>query len=140
MKKESVILRPYHTLIESGRVDIKPHVDIKSQEFEQLMMQCGAAIFPSASEGGAAALLAVMTYGGLIPICTKACGLDIEDIGFVSEKPTLSSVEEQLQRYMQLSPEQLKINATDVQQKVSGIYNQQNYAAKLKQILQNALA
>lgn len=140
MKKEAAILQPYQALLKSGRVDIKPHVDLQSNEFEQLMMECGAAIFPSASEGGAAALLAVMTYGGLIPICTKSCGLDVEDIGFVSEQTTLTSVGQELEKYLQLTPDQLNLKTMAVHQKVSAIYNQQNYSIKLKQILQQALA
>jgi hypothetical protein len=52
------------------------------------MQNCGGDIFPRASEGGVAALLTVMSHGGLIPIITKACGLVIEHLGFIANKTT----------------------------------------------------
>ena len=50
-------------------------VDIKSEEFKNIMDQCAFIIFPSVSEGGAPAVLNTIANGGLIPILTKSTGL-----------------------------------------------------------------
>ncbi len=140
LKKEADVLKPYKTLLENGRVDVEPYVDLQSDEFKTLMMDCGAAIFPSASEGGAAALLTIMSYGGLIPIVTKGVGLDIANIGFVAEETTVNSLKDQLYLYLRLSTDELKERTLSVQKSVSHQYNQEKYTSSLNKILSNILA
>ncbi len=136
---ELSILNQYQHLIDSKQVDIKQYVSLDSEEFITLMESCGGVIFPSASEGGAAALLTVMTYGGLIPIITKACGLDIEHLGFVAEETTLTSVENQLHKYLDTSNDDLKKLSANILQEISATYNTQNYQDNMKKIFQHFL-
>ena len=51
------------------------------------MAQCTFMINPSLSEGGAPATLKVVANGGLIPICSRACGFDmpVEATGIVED-------------------------------------------------------
>lgn len=138
-KIESAVLEPYQHLIEQGRIDVKPYVDLQSDEFKELMMSCGAAIFPSSSEGGAAALLTVMTYGGLIPIFTKSCGLDIQTLGFMANEPAVEELQKALNNYLRLSSAELKTNSLRVQKAVSELYNQREYTKNIQLILQDFL-
>ena len=62
-------------------------INIESQEFVEIMSQCAFMINPSISEGGAPAALNVVANGGLIPICSRACGFDLpkEATGIVED-------------------------------------------------------
>lgn len=140
MKKESIIFNNYKHLIANNRVDVKEYVDVKSNEFEELMMNCGGAIFPSASEGGAAALLTIMTYGGLIPIITKSCGLDVENIGFVAESTSIDSVEQSLLAYFKLNHQELKLKCINTQKEILKVYNRENYKKNLHKSISNILS
>ena len=138
-KHEATILNQYQHLIDNKRVDVKQYVSLDSEEFKTLMETCGGVIFPSASEGGAAALLTVMTYGGLIPIITKACGLDIEHLGFVAEETTMNALETQLNKYLTTSNDDLKRLSATILKEISATYNTTNYQENMKKIFQHFL-
>jgi glycosyltransferase involved in cell wall biosynthesis len=135
LKHEHVILEKFQHLIRNNQVDVKQHVDINSPEFVTIMQNCGGVIFPSASEGGAAALLTVMAHGGLIPIITKACGLDIEHLGFIANETTQESVEAQLDLYLKTKDLELGELSKRIRQEVTEHYSQEFYKNQLKKIL-----
>lgn len=139
LKHENNILNNYHHLIHSNRINVKQHVDIESEEFTDLMKNCGSVIFPSASEGGAAAILTVMSHGGLIPIITKSCGLDVEHLGFVANETSITNVEQQLNEYLKKSDEELLELSQKVILEVNTIYNTKNYRKNIKAILEDIL-
>ena len=139
LKHESGILNNYQHLITENRVDIKQYVDIESEEFAELMNNCGAIIFPSASEGGAAAILTAMSHGGLIPIITKSCGLDVEHLGFVANETDLESVHEQLNTYLKKSDDELEELSQKIKLEINAIYSTDNYRKNIKTILEDIL-
>ena len=139
LKHEHVILEKFQHLIRNNQVDVKQHVDINSPEFVTIMQNCGGVIFPSASEGGAAALLTVMAHGGLIPIITKACGLDIEHLGFIANETTQESVEAQLNQYLEKPDTELYALSQKIKTEISTTYSVANYQNTLKNILTDIL-
>jgi glycosyltransferase involved in cell wall biosynthesis len=139
LKHESSILNKYQHLIKEKRVDIKQHVDIESEEFEDLMQNCGAVIFPSASEGSAPSLLTVMAHGGLIPIITKSCGLDVEHLGFIADLSTVDSVGEQLSKYLSKPDNELGELSQKIKLEINKTYNKENYQKNIKVILKSIL-
>jgi len=118
---------------------LKQYVDINSVEFIELMQNCGGVIFPSASEGGAAALLTVMAHGGLIPIITKSCGLDIEHLGFIANEAKLEDVELQLSKYLAKTDDELLELSQKIKTEINATYNIANYQNKIKAILDDIL-
>ncbi len=84
-------------------------INIESQEFVDIMAQCAFMINPSISEGGAAAILNVVANGGLIPICSKASGLDFpaEATGIV-EDVTYEAFEQKTLEMMAMPAEELR--------------------------------
>lgn len=139
MKHESAILSNYHHLIKSNRVNIKQHVIVDSDEFVELMKDCGCIIFPSASEGGAAAILTTISHGRLIPIITKSCGLDIENFGFVAKETTTESVEEQLNTYLSKSETELSELSEIIKNEIDTNYTPDNYRRNIKAIIEDIL-
>ncbi|MFN3445116.1 MAG: hypothetical protein ACK44D_05190, partial [Bacteroidia bacterium] len=139
LKHEHAILERFSHLVDNNQVDVKQYVDINSLEFIELMQNCGGIIFPSASEGGAAALLTVMTYGGLVPIITKGCGLDIEHLGFIANETTLEDVELQLNNYLAEPDDELLELSQKIKTEINATYNITNYQNKIKAILDDIL-
>ncbi|MBP9187649.1 MAG: glycosyltransferase [Bacteroidia bacterium] len=137
---EQEIITRYQHLINNKQVNIAQYVDVNSAEFTSLMQTCGGVIFPSASEGGAAALLTVMTHGGLVPIITKACGLDIDHLGFIAEECTLYSVEEQLNKYLNTSDDDLLKLSQTIKEEINKTYNTVNYKNNIRQLFTKILS
>lgn len=114
-------------------------VDIQTNEFKSILDLCAFAIFPSASEGGAPALLNIMANGGLIPIATKTVGVDIFDIGFEIDELSKDSIVKQLERSQLLNTIELKSLSTKVKSDVKKIYTYENYKRNLRRILEHNL-
>jgi hypothetical protein len=139
LRHEHAILEKFQHLIHNNQVDLEQHVNINSPEFVTLMHNCGGVIFPSASEGGAAAILTVMSHGGLIPIITKSCGLDIEHLGFIANETTQESVEVQLNQYLDKPDTELYALSQKIKTEINATYNIANYQNKIKSILSDIL-
>ena len=115
-------------------------VDIKSDMFQQIMNTCAFALFPSVSEGGAGALLNVMANGGLIPIATKGCSLDIDEFGFVIEEVSYQNVERAINDALRLDEEVLMEQSKLTKLTVRSVYTLVNYKKNLKKIITVILA
>ncbi len=66
-------------------------VQPRSAEFYKVMRTCNYAILPSCSEGQAQSIVECMNQG-LIPVVSKACGLDIANYGFLIELCTVEHI------------------------------------------------
>ncbi|MBR3906491.1 MAG: glycosyltransferase [Bacteroidaceae bacterium] len=73
-------------------------VDIESKEFADLLVQCGILLNPSVSEGGAVSVLNVLGNGALLPVYSRATGIDFSDNGIVVPGVTYTAFEEALLR------------------------------------------
>lgn len=105
-------------------------VDVESVEFKKLMEVCCFAIFPTASEGGAAALLTVMGNGGLIPLTTERAGLSLDNLMMASEN-TIDAFERLLKEYQTMSSSELCSLAVDIQKKICKTYTYEKYKETL---------
>ena len=115
-------------------------INIESQEFVDIMAQCAFMINPSISEGGAAATLNVVANAGLIPICSKSCGLDLpKDGSVVVGEVTYEAFESAILDAMKWSEEELKTKATSACQYVREHYTLDNYRANMSKILHNCV-
>lgn len=80
-------------------------VDVGSEHFASLMKLCGAIVMPSASEGASPSVSTCMMHGGLYPLISKACGLDLPaGISFIESAEELRLA---LINYRMLSDEEL---------------------------------
>lgn len=84
-------------------------VNIHSLEFVDIINNCGAAIFPTTAEGGAAALLTLMGNSGIIPITTTNAGLDLDKYGFVAKNVSLDDLTEQVRNYLNTPNQELEV-------------------------------
>lgn len=114
-------------------------VDIESEQFYDIMNSNIATVFPSVSEGGAPAVLNVMANGGLIPIVSRGCSLDIEGIGIILEKTTSECIEKNIDLLLSKKDCELIKMSEKVKDNTRNIYSYNNYKASLTRIIKNSL-
>lgn len=114
-------------------------VNLKSEKFVEIASACLFAIFPSVSEGGSPALLNLMANGGLIPVATEACSVDINDFGFVLEDSSVNSIEKIIAQIDFISDDELHKKSLDTQQKVRKKFTLDSYKKNLHKIIQTCL-
>lgn len=115
-------------------------INIESEEFVSIMSECTFVVHPSISEGGAASVLNVVANAGLIPICSKSCGLDLpKDGSVVVGEVTYEAFESAILDAMKWSEDELKAKATSACQYVREHYTLDNYRANMSKILHNCV-
>ena len=85
-----------YELFHSQNIYCHDFIDIRSNLFKDLMYNCGFVIYPSASEGGCASIVTVLGNGGLVPIISRASGLDIFEFGIDFEKISSQEIENKI--------------------------------------------
>lgn len=110
-------------------------IDLSSPQFKEIIVNCAACIFPSISEGGSPALLTVMGNGGLIPIASQACGVNISEYGFEFEKINEETIEAKINEFLQLSNDKLQQLSQQIQKETQQQYSYDNYKNNLRKII-----
>ena len=134
--------REYYDPIIKSCDNITDHgfIDINSDSFKNIMEDCTFCVFPTASEGGAPALLNVMANGGLIPLASRECGIDIDDFGLVFKKLDHQSISSVIEDAGKLSTDQIREKALLVKDTVREKYTYAQYkiniADKIKKAVQ----
>jgi glycosyltransferase involved in cell wall biosynthesis len=100
------ILKPILTT--SKNIILHGFLSIKSVEFKRLMEECCFVILTSCAEGCATSVITVMGNGGLIPLISKQCGLDIIN-GVLLETNTAEEIENVLNNINTLYTKELII-------------------------------
>lgn len=114
-------------------------IDLTSETFQEIMRTHCAFVSPSASEGGAPAALTVMTNGGLLPIISRASGLDLEEYGVIMNDVSHQAFEQAVAQYLQMSTTQIKDICIKCQADISQKHTYDNYKTRLKQYVTQAL-
>lgn len=128
------ILEAHSNIINHG------FVNLKSEKFLEIINQCSFVIFPSISEGGSPSLLNLMANGGLIPIATEACSVDIDQFGFILEDSSVASIEKIIKKLNILSDEELEKKSQVVQENTRENYTFDKYRKKLKSHIESCLS
>ena len=114
-----------HNIIEHG------FIDINSDQFKNLMNICAFCIFPSVSEGGSPALLNIMANGGLIPITSVECGIDLNDLGFIFSEFDEAAINTKIDNALSMDIGTTKEKAKFVKNVIRTKYTYANYKANL---------
>jgi hypothetical protein len=127
------ILKKHNNIINHG------FINLKSEKFLEIINQCSFAIFPSVSEGGSPSLLNLMANGGLIPIATEACSVDIDQFGFILEDSSVASIKKIIRKLDMFSDEQLEKKSIKVQEYTRENYTFDNYKKNLRSHIESCL-
>ena len=103
------------------------------------MLRCGAIVYPSVSEGGAVSVLNVLGNGGLIPIISKSCGLDLEKYGLIFSKIDIETIQRAINSYLNFSEVELQQMAFAVKEHLSREYSYRKYYRRLSYIIRDVL-
>jgi len=138
--RESGFFRYYDDLLSRSR-NIVNHgfVKMESVAFKTLMDMCGYAVFPSASEGGASALLNTMANGALVPIITTSSGLDLEEHGWLIQNQDFDKFRKAIDQAMSIENPALKDKAIKIKDHVRRNYSLERYKSNLHKILREIL-
>ena len=85
-----------HELQELPNVHLVGWTQLRSREYYELVDRCNFAILPSCSEGQAQSVVECMGQG-LIPMVSRASGLDLEGFGFVLEPCNVKQIAHKVQ-------------------------------------------
>jgi len=114
-------------------------LDINGSQFKKIMNMCSAVLYPSASEGGAIAILNVMANGGLIPIISRSTGLDVEKYGFMFNELSASSLEAQIDKLMVRDEVELQELSIRVKEETRLGYSFSRYRSNLKKLIKEGI-
>lgn len=124
-----------------GKENIIMHgfVNIESREFADILAQCGLLLNPSISEGGAVAVLNVLGNGALLPVYSRATGIDLENVGIVVENVCYSDFEEAVMRADALPLEEFEQLAVGAYNRISNGYTVEQYEENMYTIIKDII-
>lgn len=139
--KEQDFIFHYQEIIDKAKnITSYGFVNIESALFRKLMFSCGAMIYPSVSEGGAVAVLNVLGNGGLIPIISKSCGLDLEKYGLIFSDIDIHTIQQSIKCYLDFSSMELQQMAWAIKKHLSQEYSYRKYYKNLSRIIGDILS
>ena len=115
-------------------------VDIESDKFAQILSQCGILLNPSISEGGAVAVLNVLGNGALLPVYSKATGIELSGCGVCVPDVTYKAFEDALIKLESFPTEEFEKKALSAHTLVKENYTIEKYEermyCRLKEIIE----
>lgn len=134
---ENDFVKAYHEeLFETGNIFTYGFVDINTEKFEKILLECSFVIFPSCSEGGSPSVVTCVGNGGLIPIMTKETSFStgyeivINDYSFKGIEDAINSIKD-------LSFEEVKKLQFQNQLFVLSNNSQNKYFKEIRDIIQD---
>ncbi len=98
---------PNITRFERPRINKNGEIKAGDKDLLEILNQCGATIFLSASEGGSGAVVHAM-QAGLYPIVTPQSGINEEAPSIVIENPTIDNIKKVVEEFSNITPEKLE--------------------------------
>ena len=123
----------------NGNIVMHGFVDIESQEFAHILSQCGVLLNPSVSEGGAVAVLNVLGNGALLPVCSRATGIDIDGYGTVVDEMTYDAFEQALLDVDKLPLKEFEQRAWEAYKDISVNYTVEKYEENMYNLLKGII-
>lgn len=101
------LIRHYKSMESLPRVRMYGELDLRSDDFKNIVEDCQFVICPAASEAGCGGVLSAMATG-LIPIVTNESTIDIDGFGIKISEGSVGSVMKAIQAALSLSMEDKK--------------------------------
>lgn len=131
---EEYLCRPNTKIINHGFV----HLD--SEEFNNVLVECGFVILPSISEGGSPSILTVIGNGGCIPLIPASAGLDLDGLEIGISEVTTEGVKSALEVALSKSEYELKLISEEIYNLVNHKYTYENYKGNLRNTILKILS
>lgn len=117
-------------------VKVEGFVNISSPRFSEICNEYAYVILPSVSEGVSTSILTAVGNGGLIPIITAECGIDLE-LEFVIEisEPTVEMVTKAIESTFGIPLKTYSRLSAKAHQYVEDNYSQKMYEERMNELL-----
>ena len=115
----------------SKNIIVHGFVDITTPIFQNILEQTNFYIYPSASEGTSASALTVIGNGGLVPILTKQCSLDVQDFGIIIEEINLEGIDKAVKKALSFSEEEVITKSKRAYQYINSHHSVDNFRTDL---------
>ena len=102
-------------------------------------MDCTSLLYPSISEGGAASVLVVLAAGGLVPIITRTCGLDLEPFSIIMEDSTFESIDLAISKYLETPVDDHLTLCNNIMSHVREHYKESQFEQNITKIIKSVL-
>lgn len=110
-----------------------------SELFLEVCEECDFCIFPSCSEGQSTAVISTM-FAGIIPVCTKETGIDVERAGgFVIADIAVDALGRLIRSLSALDPIELEVRQKKVYEYTAANHTAENYKRNLSRIMEDIL-
>ncbi len=98
----------YKELYQTPNIHTIGWVDLSSPKFIEIMNSCVGAIYASCSEGQSGSVVTCL-QGGLIPIISRECGVDVsDDFGVILKNCSIEKIKNSVQRIASIPVQELK--------------------------------
>jgi glycosyltransferase involved in cell wall biosynthesis len=99
----------YNELYCSPNITTKTNdwIDVRSKKFKEILFNCVGLVYPSCSEGQSGSVIQCL-QGGLIPIISYECGIDVDNFGVILKNNTIDSICDEIQYFSSLKSEHLR--------------------------------
>lgn len=118
------------------RIVFHDFVRVDSERFSELMSICGIVVFPSISEGGSPSVLTAASHGAGIPIVTRACGLDFDEIGITIDEGSIYEIENSIREILSMPIDRHMKTLYKAKDFVKSNYTYMNYKKELGNIFE----
>jgi glycosyltransferase involved in cell wall biosynthesis len=108
IKQESDFEKTYYKeLYQLPNIKTLGFIDVRSNQFNKIIENTCALIYPSCSEGQAGSVITCL-HAGLLPIISYESGVDIDDFGILLKKCSIDEIKESMKTVSAFSGDELK--------------------------------
>jgi len=127
-------------LRELPNVHVEGFLGLRSPGFRAALLSSAFMICPSCSEACCSSVLNICGNGGIVPILTAACGIELEDFGLAIENTTVAAVEAALLAAQALGDGELDRRQRRAAQFFGREHSLERYHQRLTEAIQAVLA
>lgn len=123
----------------NNNIHLHGFVDIESTKYAHILSQCGILLNPSVSEGGAVAVLNVLGNEALLPVYSKATGVELAHCGICVANTTYKDFEQTLLELESLPTEEFEQKAKSAHTIVRNNYTLEQYEERMYNLLKEII-
>lgn len=140
ISSDSAFEQFYHTeLYRTPNIRTAGWIDVTSVEFQDIVQNCAAVIFPSCAEAQASSVINCMR-AGLIPIVTRETGIPIEDFGITLGNASVQEIRSAVRRLAALSTEELVLRTQRTWEYAAAHHSHEAYSEVYDKIVRKIIA
>ena len=128
------VLAVYKDVLKKPNIHVIGQVDMRSQQFYQIMDACAFVILPSCSEGQAGSVVECMNQG-LIPIVSKETRLDAKQYGYILPDCRITTIQKTIETMSTLPAAKVASMSLKTRQVAKDQHSPEAFRTQLKQAI-----